>query len=455
MGVPGIVWPAIKGAGASELVPDYFEIVKTQWLSPDELRAAQFRQLDALFRHAAEHVPYYRAILKETDWSPDKALDEKTWRSIPLLPRSVVQERGAELHATEFPKEHGRTFELSTSGSTGRKVTVVKTQIVDHFFQLIAMRENFWSKRDVSGRAAIIRYVHDARVAKNPRGNVTKNWGGSFGRLFATGPAAQLDIRHDIALQAEWLHTQNPDSLLTFPSNLRALVDAFKQRGWKLPRLKEMRTLSEALSAETRKAATEYFGVPVTDMYSAQEIGYIALQAPGSEHYLVQEEAVLVEVIGADGKPCAPGETGRVVITVLHNFAMPLIRYDIGDMAEVGQRAADGRGHGVLARIGGRVRNLVSTPDGKTYWPAVPLDVFQEVAPVRQFQLVQKSLELIEARMAVSRPLTAEEEARVTKLIHDGLNYPFAVTFTYLDSLPRDPNNGKFEDFKSEIARAA
>jgi phenylacetate-coenzyme A ligase PaaK-like adenylate-forming protein len=61
-----------------------------------------------------------------------------------------------------------------------------------------------------------------------------------------------------------------------------------------------------------------------------------------------------VEVLDEEGRPCAPGETGRVVATSLNNFAMPLIRYETGDTAEVGAPCPCGRGLPVLTRIMGR-----------------------------------------------------------------------------------------------------
>ena len=76
-----------------------------------------------------------------------------------------------------------------------------------------------------------------------------------------------------------------------------------------------------------------------------------------------------MEVLDNHGRPCKEGETGRVVLTDLHNFTMPLIRYEIGDYAEVGPPCACGRGLPVLARILGRSRNMLTLPAGDRIWP--------------------------------------------------------------------------------------
>ena len=97
-------------------------------------------------------------------------------------------------------------------------------------------------------------------------------------------------------------------------------------------------------------------------MYSSQEVGYIALECPTGESYHVQAENVLVEVLDDQDRPCSPGDVGRVVVTALHNFATPLLRYDIGDYAEVGAPCPCGRGLPALRRIMGRQRNMALLP---------------------------------------------------------------------------------------------
>jgi hypothetical protein len=104
----------------------------------------------------------------------------------------------------------------------------------------------------------------------------------------------------------------------------------------------------------------------------------------------------------------------------------------------------------VLRRILGRVRNLLTFPDGHTTWPVFGDWKFNDVAPVRQYQFVQKTREEIEVRLVAPRPVSPNEEQGLTRIIHEHLGYPFRLVFTYHDEIPRDAG-GKYEDFKSEI----
>jgi phenylacetate-CoA ligase len=138
------------------------------------------------------------------------------------------------------------------------------------------------------------------------------------------------------------------------------------------------------------------------------------------------------------------------VVTTLHNFAMPLIRYEIGDYAEVGKPCECGRGLPVLNRILGRQRNMLVFPDGEKRWPVFGINDLAQDLPFVQYQFIQKKPNLLEARLVVERILNKDEEARFINSVHQYLNYPFSIEFTYLDNIPRS-KGGKFEDFISEV----
>ncbi len=234
------------------------------------------------------------------------------------------------------------------------------------------------------------------------------------------------------------------------PTNLEELARHCTREGIELACLRQVQTLGETLAPRVRAACAEAWGVGVADMYSTEEIGYIALQCPEHERYHVQAENAYVEILDDADRPCAPGEVGRVVVTALHNLATPLIRYDLGDYAEAGGACDCGRGLPVLERIMGRTRNMLTLPTGERFWPSLGDAGYTEAAPISQFQLVQTALERIEVRLVAQRHLEAGEEAALTKLIHQRLGYAFDLEFSYHREIARS-EGGKYEDFKSEI----
>jgi len=244
---------------------------------------------------------------------------------------------------------------------------------------------------------------------------------------------------------------ENPDYLLTHPSNLAALARRSLERKIALPRLRQVRTFGEMLRPDLRELCKMAWNVTLADIYSAEEVGYVALQCPLGEHYHVQAENLLVEILDDDNRPCSPGEIGHVVVTTLHNFAMPLIRYRLRDQAEVGEPCSCGRGLPVLRRIVGRQRNMLHLPDGRQHWPSFPGMEWRKIVPqLQQFQLVQQDLHSIEVRIASSSPIAKDQEDSLVRMLTEKLGYPFYFQFTYVARI--DPAaNGKFEDFISTI----
>ena len=320
-------------------------------------------------------------------------------------------------------------------------VAFYQTGLTQHFWRALTVREHLWHRRDFSGKLAAIR--------SNVEDGSAPGWGPATDAVVETGPSSLLNIRADVDAQLDWLAREDPEYLITHPSNLRALAQHALARKLRLTRLKQLRTFGEVLPPETRTLCENAFGVGIADTYSSEEAGYIALQCD-ARSYHVQAETLLVEVLDAADKPCTTGEIGRVVLSTLHNFAMPLIRYDIGDYARVGAPCACGRGLPVLAQIAGRQRNMLRLPDGTQHWPSFMEDRWADIAPIRQLQVVQKQLDEIVLRVVAERPLTADESRKLAMTFQDMLKFPHRIDVERVEAISRGAN-AKFEDFVSEV----
>ncbi|MBI3096415.1 MAG: phenylacetate--CoA ligase family protein [Rhodocyclales bacterium] len=438
----GVSWPGIPSPEGAALLALQYQFEHSQWLPLAQIEAKQFRQLREVLAHAAQTVPYHRDRLRAAGIDPDRDIDPAAFARLPLLTRRDVQRQGAALLSQAPPRGHGELVEHKTSGSSGEPLRVFGTQLDTNFWLAQTLRDHLWHRREFAGKLCAIRSrVNDMEM---------RGWGPATDALFATGPSALLNIRADPAQQLEWLQQHNPDYLLSHPTNLRELARLSLREGVKLPRLRQVRSFGEALPHDLRTLCREAWGVGVVDVYSAEEVGYIALQCPGHEHYHLQSEHLLIEILDPAGRPCAPGAVGRVVVTTLHNFAMPLLRYALDDYAEVGAACACGRGLPVLTRILGRSRNMLTLPDGRRYWPSFP-EMRYAAASIRQLQIIQHTRGMVEARFVAERGLQAEEERALIAAIRDALGYPFAVTLTPVAEIRRPPSM-KYEDIVSLVA---
>lgn len=442
----GMAWPGLPARHATHSLALLYQLEHSQWLPAEDLLNLQFRQIDLLLRHAFETVPYYRARRAKWDIDLDHRITPEEFRQrVPRLTRPEVQELGDELLSAKFPKPHGKAGSVLTSGSTGRPIKVIKTELTETFWNALTVRDHLWH-RDPNLKLASIRPLPGNKSAY-PDGNIFDDWGGMAALVFATGASAQLNIGTRIPDQVEWLQRFDPDYLLTYPGNIQAIAIHCERENIRFPRLKQVLTISDLLRPEVRKICREVLDLPVVDVYSGAEVGYIALQCPDSENLHIQSESVFVEVLDGDGKACRPGEVGEVVITPLHNFAMPLLRYAIGDFAEAGTCAC-GRTLPVLRRIMGRTRSMVRLPNGDEFYASFQ-DLLTGFDTIRQFQVVRRASDALEMKLVTTRKLNDAEAKQLTTTLQERFRHPFAVTFSYVDDIPRS-EGGKFEDYKDE-----
>ena len=422
----------------------------SQWWPPEQLLDHQLKLLSRLLVHAEATIPFYRARIEAAGIDVRSPLQLADWRRLPALTRREVQQAPELLASTVVPPGHGAPISMHTSGSTSVAVTVTTTDLDAWVGGLATLRHYLWHPYDFKGRIASIRRVRKG-VSEYPDGEHSERWGTIGMFPFATGPAARLNVSASIDQQLDWLGRQDPDYLMTYPSNALQLALASRRKRIEFPHLEHVQTLGEVVTPEVRQVCAEVWDAPVIDTYSAQEVGVLAHQCPEHLHYHVQAETVMLEVVNARGEPCGAGETGEVLVTSLFNYAMPLLRYRLGDFAEVGAACPCGRSLPVLKRILGRERNSVLiAPTGERFWPAFGTHGFSRIAPVIQHQFVQKTTARVEARLVTERPLTSSEEEALRAHIRAQHEWSFEIDFTYHDEIPRSAS-GKFEPFLSEL----
>lgn len=451
--VPGVAFPALPPPRAAWAMALQFQLEQSRWWPRERLEAVQLQQAALLLEHARTHCVYYRQALRTVAPS-GTTLDWARWRDIPLLTRDLLRTRLDEIRSDAPPPDHGPVGTINTSGSTGSPVVVARTRLNHLLWQAATLRDHLWHRRDLTGKLVAIRYLPADAATPDHNGlrlREAPGWGAATNELLPTGPSVTLDIQTDVPLQWEFLRRACPQYLLTYPSNLRALLQEARRRGERLDGLKEVLTVSEAIADGLREEVAGLLGVRLVDTYSTKEAGYIALQHPQLDHYLVQGEFCIVEVLHEDGSACQPGETGRVVLTDLHSFACPLIRYDVGDFAEVAPPSPCGSGLPALRRILGRVRNMLVHPDGRRLWPMFPDRKLRAAAPLRQYQFVQKAPDRIEANVVLEQPMTPGQAAALHAVIAESLGPAFHIEVRAVEHLGRTAA-GKYEDFRCEIA---
>ena len=442
--IPGLRWPPLPKLADAQLLAWVQWLDRSQWLDAAALQAGQISQLAILLKHFEAKSPWVgQRLASQGKGAKHFCESMQAFSGFPVTLRADVQEAGTAFHSTMVPAAHKPVAPKKTSGSTGQPVATYRTALNHLFWMATTVREHLWHGRDPRARLAVVRQTV-GKAFDQP------SWGSPVGNLFDTGSSHGMPITTDTRLLVQWLLKVQPRYLLIYPSVWQAILDQLPlDHG--LNALLQVRTIGETVSADLRQQTQDQLGVGIADTYSSEEAGIIAIQCPHSGLYHTMAEGLIVEVLRPDGSPCATDEIGRVVVTDLLNFASPILRYDIGDYAQRGPACPCGRGAPTFTRILGRYRNLVKLPDGSSHWPLTGFREFGTVANVTQYQLVQKTLALIEVRLAVDGPdLLEDQEKALAAIISRSLGHAFAYQFNYFPGQLPKPASGKFEEFICE-----
>ncbi len=438
--IKGVAWPPLLSGSAATLSVILRQLEESQWWKPEEILAKQMRQLALLSNHCYQYSAQFKERMICANLKPRDLLGIGGLAKLPPLTRQDIKFSKQPMFCTNVPDSHKPICEDSTSGSTGEPLVIRKTVLNSMLWLAITMREHFWNKRDFSKRLMVI--TADVEELQE-----TQTWGEPVDLLFPSGRVMSVNITTDIKEQIKYIKEFRPAGLLTYPNNLAGLIDECEKENISLDGIEYLWSISETVSAQLRQRARKFFGVEIHDNYSSTELGVIAIQCPTSGLYHIMAENVLVEVLNEHGAPCKVGEIGKIVATALHNFAMPLIRYEIGDYAEVGPPCSCGRGLPTLKAIHGRSRNLLTLPDGTRHWPTFLKVKVEEFPAIRQFQFIQNDLYNIELKIFSDKPLHKDDEEKLRLGIQESFGYKFNVTFSYFNKRLPVNANGKFEEF--------
>jgi phenylacetate-CoA ligase len=209
--------------------------------------------------------------------------------------------------------------------------------------------------------------------------------------------------------------------------------------------------IAETVLPSQREIVAERLGTMIAGIYSCQEVGVIATECPQEPCYHVVAENVLVEILGQDGAAVRPGEVGQVVVTGLYNYAMPFIRYAIGDVATAGpESCACGRSLPVIAQVEGRTRHAFVFKDGSRIWPRLSNFQVENFISCREFQLVQLDRERIEFRYVPDGGGRPPDHAGLGAHLQERLHPSVVVSIVAMDAIPRG-RGGKFDPFLSQV----
>lgn len=406
-----------------------------------EVQAFQSRQLRRLVRHVYERVPYYRRLFQEVGLRSQDIRGVADLERIPITTRQTLQSLPVEdLVAQGFDVR--KLVLHRTSGSSGEPLSIRRTLFEDRLLQAFRLRVLFGlGMRLTDHRTAVV-------TARDEPSGILRRLG-----LLRYQEIDCLEPPQKI-LRA--LHATPPQVLRGFPGTLSWLAGFIGDEDRAVIQPRILVTDSESLTDEMRARMEAAFGVRVTDFYDSHEFNMIAWECRAGGVYHVSDLSVIAEVLSG-GKPAAEGEDGELVGTALHSWAMPFIRFRLGDLVTRGPATCHcGAGNTTLERVQGRLMDRFEFLDGTTLHPyRLVRPLLNENPWIQRFQIVQETADHILVNIV---PLemgkaTAAAVSCVEVALTNALGGAAKVSVRLIREVPPSPN-GKFRPYYSKLRRA-
>ncbi len=390
----------------------------SRW-SPEDVRRFQEDRLRAVVRHAAENVPYYRELYRAHGVDPReiRGLDDLAY--LPVSTKADMQQRRA-VDLVTCGIDPDRLAIRRSSGSTGLPFTIRRAWFEEHFLNLLRIREH--------SKIGIQWTDREARVALPGKGLLKK-------RI--------LDCRKPARELLEELARIAPAVITGYAGALAWLASEAGPEHRRLIRPRIIVSGAETLTPVFRRQLSEAFGARVFDFYGAHEFNLLARECAETGLYHVLDWGLILEVL-KDGRPAAEGEIGEVYATALHSFAMPFVRYRVGDLAARGPTPCPcGAVCTTLKSIEGRVMDMFVLPDGAALHPyTLVRPVAHGVPWVRRYQVIQERRDRIRLNVVTLSGYDVGPEQRrlLLKLVREATPTSVELEIVFVDELPPAPS---------------
>jgi phenylacetate-CoA ligase len=412
---------------------------QSQWWSLEEQKEYQNEQLRSVIRHAYETVPYYHEVFNNRKLTPEDIRTVEDLPKLPVLEKATVRERFTELQSKTWAAR--RCVHGHTGGTTGMAIQLVYDVNSSPWQWAV-----WWRHHDRFGLT-----INDSFIAFAGRSVVPlSSFKMPVWRRNLPMHQTYLSVHHltkqNMPAVAEYLQKRKVDYYSGYPSALYLVASFFLQKGLRLPHPpRVVCTGAETVLPHQRRVIEQAFDTEVADQYGASEhCGNISECEKHTYH--VDMEFGAVEFLPLEG---LASNVRRIVCTGFCNPAMPLIRYNIGDIATLSEeRCSCGRAAPTVEKIDGRIESYIITPDGRQMGR---LDfLFKDSARIEEAQLIQEQIDRLTVKVVRSSGYTSDDERSLLKDMRHYLGEEIEIDVEYVSEIPRTAN-GKFRQIISKV----
>ena len=422
-----VIIPALEAVHGWKTVERLKELEKTQWLKEEELKKMQELRLIKLIKHAYENVPYYHRMFKERGLKPEDIKTTKDLAKLPVLTRDDIRKNFDDLTAKNYDQK--KMVLASTGGTTGEPLKFYRPK--DRGWANAAWyRALRWYGFEIGDKHAYL-------------------WGNPFDASAQSKLSQRIGrfLRRTIFLDAFQMSEEKmkrfsyklrnfkPKVIIAYASAAYLLAEFLKTESIVI-NPEAVVTTAEKLFDHQRETIRDVFQCEVFEYYGSREVSSMAYECPNHTGLHISAEHVVLEFVKNGSEPVSSGELGTILVTDLHNYAMPFIRYQNGDIGTSSDEYCTcGRNLPLIKSIEGRITDIIVSGKGKFISSPVLTVLFKDL-PIRQYQVVQKKENKILIKIVKENGYSEKDSRTVIRRLRQGVSEKIEIRLEFVKSIP-------------------
>jgi phenylacetate-CoA ligase len=420
-------------------------LLKRAYWPRSKLEVYQNKKLREIIHYAYDNVPFYHRWLKQRRIRPEDIRTVKDLNKLPVLRKDEVRRNHNEMISQKF--DVSKLKKCRTSGSTGEPLHFFLSSSEDEYRKAKHLRASMSCGQKPRDKWVVITSPIYSQQATRLQ------------KMIGLFTPVSVSVYDDVTTHLKTISRLRPDVLDGYASSILLLAKEIDRTGTNSIKPRLLVSGADLIDGPSRKFVEKVFDAPFYDQYGCAELERLASQCVEKDGYHIDADSVVIQFLDEDGEEVAAGETGEIVCTSLFNYAMPFIRYAVGDIGKAlpENSCACGRTLPLMGMIEGRKDALITLPDGRSLSSFAFIAAAYQLSfydKIEKFRVIQKKVgHFIFLIKAKDKNIETFAEKELVEHFHKVLNVrPSEVAFDvrFVDDIPLD-KNGKFQIVISEV----
>lgn len=374
--------------GERKFYPTYKRLVDSQWKPYSEQKKEQEKQLKYMINFADKKVPFYHRLFRRLKLEHSDIRTTEDLEKLPILTKDIIKKNWEDFKPVNL--DTMKYYVNLTSGSTG---TPFRYRLLnyDRFFNGASLYRGWgYAGYELGDKMVFLAGSSLGTGSKNlvvkKAHEISRNI-----RKLSSFDMSVNDMKQDVKI----INSFKPKFIRGYPSSINFFVNYLKENEINIDTPQAVFTAAEKLMPNMKKNIEDVLGCEVYDAYGMNDGGLGAYECSEHSGLHIDTERSIMEIVDDNGLQLEKG-VGKILATSLHNYAMPLIRYDTSDVGcVISDTCGCGRGSKLLKEIIGRTVEILVTPEGKYVHGYFLLNCIECSRGIREFQIIQKKVDKI------------------------------------------------------------